>query len=68
MAASFLNHNATEVYLSPNVEVMRFSLLGSDKMGSLLKTNVNDVPQELSTECDKVGGLRDAVIVQTAKH
>ena len=37
ITASFLNHNATEVHLSPNVEVMRFSLLGSDKMGSLLK-------------------------------
>ena len=68
MTASFLTHNATEVHLSSNVEVMRFSLLGSDKMGSLLKANVNDVPKELSTECDKVGGLRDSVIVQTAKH
>ena len=67
MTASFLNHNAAEVHLSSNVEVMRFSLLGSDKMGSLLQANVNDVPQELSTECDQVGGLRDSVIVQTAK-
>ena len=66
--ASFLNHDVTEVHLSSNVEVMRFSLLRSDKMGSLLKANVNDVPQELRTECDKVGGLRDSVIVQTARH
>ena len=62
MKVSFLNHDATKVHLSPNVEVMRFSLLESDKMGSLLKANVNDVPQVLSTECDQVGGLRDSVI------
>jgi hypothetical protein len=71
MKVSFQNHVPTEAFSKipePNVELMRFSLLGSDKMGSLLQANVNDVPQELMTECDQVGGLRDSVIVQTAKN
>ncbi len=61
--ASFLNQDVTKVNLSPNIEVMRFSLLGRDKRDSLLKANVNDGQKELSTECDQVGGLRDSVIV-----
>ena len=51
VTASFPNHNIAEVGPSPDVEVMRFSLLGSDKMGSLLKANVNDLPQELQIGC-----------------
>ena len=47
MTASFLNHNATEVHLSPNVEVMRFSLLGSDKMGSLLKIQTDQFTETM---------------------
>jgi hypothetical protein len=30
MTARFLKYNATEMHLSPNVKVMRFSLLKSD--------------------------------------